>query len=385
MATFNPGQIYPANLTESVLQRNIQEMQAINAMTQIISPPTEAPPLLWSHLKVGDKFQMDGKVFKVTRVTRNRSYIEPKLDGENYVGRAPVPIGDDPVLSLVRPKKKNSVDFDSVILQQHKKDAIMAAIKQIDHHDLIFKEWGFEATFEKGTAISMLFYGPPGTGKTLMAQAIADRFSYELKIISTAEIETPEPGGAERAIKAAFKESEGSKNTVLLFDECDSLVSSRKHMGSILAAQVNALLTCLEHYKGIVVFTTNRLEALDEAFDRRLSLKLEFEMPDEAHRAKIWKRMFPKKAPLAEDVSFEQLATVEIAGGHIKNVVLKAARMAASLDVPKKEKRITQAILIDALAQEVRSNVAYTEALKDEPIYGTPIMSRGKGRRQISG
>ena len=270
------------------------------------------------------------------------------------------------------------VSFDSVILHQDKKQAILDAIKQVDNHGLIFQQWGFDSVFEKGTAVALLFFGPPGTGKTLMAQAIADRFSYNLKLISTAEIETPEPGGAERNIKAAF-ESAG-EDTVLLFDECDSLISSRKHMGSILAAQVNCLLTELEHYKGIVVFTTNRIEALDEAFDRRLALKVEFDMPDAEHRERIWKRMFPPQAPLADDVDFAELATVEIAGGHIKNVVIQAARMAANLDIPNEEKKITQAILVEALTREVEGNVAFTEAKENEPIYGTRLSyARARG------
>lgn len=291
-------------------------------------------------------------------------------------------------LNLTAPSPgKGKVSFETVILPEKSKQAILDTIKQVDNHGLIFEEWGFGETFEKGTAISMLFYGEPGTGKTLAAQAIADQFGYHMKTISTAEIETPEPGGAERNIKQAFEEAKEGK-TVLLFDECDSLVSSRKHMGAIMAAQVNVLLTELERYTGIVVFTTNRIETLDEAFDRRLSLKLAFEMPSHELRTKIWARMFPQKAPLADDVDFGALASVEIAGGHIKNTVLKAARAAANQDLPNKDKKITQEILVEALTSEVKSTVAFTDAKKHESLYGTPlspgmqrrIVERGRGK-----
>lgn len=346
--------------------------------------------ILWSDLEPGDKFEFRGYEYEVTEVdskfiTVNKAFEGTSTNKLEKNRRKITQRGDVHIISLHTNSspKKGGVSFDSVILHEKKKASILAAIKQIDNHDLIFKTWGFENTFEKGTAISMLFYGPPGTGKTLMAQAIADRFSYEMKLISTADIETPEPGGAERNIRKAFEEA--GQNTVLLFDECDSLVSSRKHMGSILAAQVNCLLTELEHYKGIVVFTTNRIETLDEAFDRRLSLKLEFEMPDEEEREKIWKRMFPKKAPLSKGVDFKALASVEIAGGHIKNVVLKAARMAANLDVPNNKKKITQKILVEALAQEVKSNAAFVDAIENKhQFFGTPIMNRGKGRLEIN-
>lgn len=261
--------------------------------------------------------------------------------------------------SKAKPKPKTktketepTVNFDTVILPEAKKREILDAISQVDNHDLIFKKWGFGKVFEKGTAISLLFYGPPGTGKTLMAQAIADKFKYKLKLIDTAQIESSEPGQAERNIKACFG---STAKTVLLFDECDSLISDRNTMGSILGAQVNALLSGLETYKGIAVFTTNRLGILDPAFERRLSLKLAFEMPEAKERKQIWLRMFPKQAPLASNIDWDGISQVEIAGGHIKNVVLKAARMAAN----SKHKKITEAILLEALSLEVSSMVDF--------------------------
>ena len=264
---------------------------------------------------------------------------------------------------------KAKVSFESVILDDDRKQQITDAIAQVDHHDLIFNQWGFGEVFEKGTAISMLFYGQPGTGKTLMAQAIADKYNKELVFVSTADIETPEPGGAERNIREAFAKAQ-EKGDVILFDECDSLITDRSRVGMILAAQINALLSELEKYTGIAVFTTNRLGALDPAFERRLSLKLEFPMPTTEQRVDIWKRMFPAKAPLATDVDWDGLATVEIAGGHIKNIVLKAARNAAAAGASE----IGNEALFRALEQEVEGLTAYQDALDSyNPYYGTPV------------
>lgn len=270
--------------------------------------------------------------------------------------------------------KRGGVDFDSVILHKDKKKQILDTISQVDNYDLIFKQWGFSEIFEKGTAIAMLFYGEPGTGKTLMAQAIADKYGKKLTMVSTAEIETPEPGGAERNLKKFFEEAD-KNNDMLLFDECDSLITDRKRVGMILAAQINALLSELEKYKGIVVFTTNRLDALDPAFERRLSLKLEFPMPDKSHRLHIWKRMFPKQAPLATDIRWDDLASIKIAGGHIKNVVLASARMAAA----QGDKEITDAVLWDCLEKEVAARDAYKDALdSNNQFYGTPLPNNGR-------
>lgn len=285
------------------------------------------------------------------------------------------------IVPVEKKKKPGSVDFDTVILHKDKKKQILDTISQIDNHNLIFKEWGFEEVFEKGTAISLLFYGEPGTGKTLMGQAIADKFDYNLKVISTAEIETPEPGGAERNLKKYFDEAKSAK-TVLLFDECDSLITDRQRVGMILAAQINCLLTELEKFTGIAIFTTNRLYALDPAFERRLSLKLEFPMPDAKHRELIWRRMFPSKAPLAKDIDWEGLASVSIAGGHIKNVVLKAARQTAA----EGKNEISYNTLLGCLEAEVESLTNYKEALDtNRQFFGTPLPNQGRDFNRVKG
>lgn len=327
-----------------------------------VSEKRRADPtkIQYQDLKVGDVLtNKKGETVKITAVDNsNVFYRRENGDEDDWVRNNELLADSRYGWKLVQPKAK--VKFEDVIVSDSHRTAISDAIKQVDHHDLIFDTWGFGDIFEKGTAVSMLFYGPPGTGKTLMAQAIADKYDYKLKVIGTAEIESSEPGQAERNIKAYFEGAQKDGKTVLLFDECDSLIHDRRGVGMILAAQINALLTCLENHKGIVIFTTNRLEKMDEAFDRRLSLKLEFEMPDLEQRVLIWKRMFPEKAPLAEDIKWDKLASVEITGGYIKNVVLRSARRAANSE----EKKITHKILVEALVEEVKRMEQFQEAVK---------------------
>lgn len=272
-----------------------------------------------------------------------------------------------------RPK----VALSSVVIKEEKMEQVKAAISQLQYQDLIFKDWGFEEVFEKGTAVSLLFYGIPGTGKTLMAQAIADHLGYALKVVGTAEIESSEPGGAERTIKKVFAEANASiggptefnkfvsslpKNPImpqplpqyegpelLCFDECDSLLYDRNAVGVILGAQINTLLSELERFKGVVIFTTNRLGKLDPALERRITAKIEFDFPDKNQRALIWRRMLPAKAPLAKDVDIEKLAEYPLAGGNIKNAVLNGAREAAYT----KKTEISMACFVKAIEKEV--------------------------------
>jgi len=258
-------------------------------------------------------------------------------------------------------KKKVQVEFETVIVADEKKDQILEALEQVNQADLIFDVWGFADTIEKGKGVSLLFYGPPGTGKTLMAQAIANKLDRKLVIIGTADVESSAPGEAERNIRKHFKDAK-DKDAVLLFDECDSLIYSRQHVGPILGAQINELLSQLERFEGVTIFTTNRLGTLDEAVNRRLALKLEFDMPDRDQRAKIWERMIPTKAPVGEDVNYHKLASVEIAGGYIKNAVLRAARMAATEKLEDAEKQIQMKHFVKALKLEAESMLSFEDA-----------------------
>ena len=53
-------------------------------------------------------------------------------------------------------------------------------------------------------------------------------------------------------------------------------------------------------------------------------------MPDEAARAKLWQRMLPPRAPLADGFNFGFLANaVNLTGGNIRNAALHAAYLAA--------------------------------------------------------
>jgi len=250
--------------------------------------------------------------------------------------------------------KKKKVTLESVILPKEKKEEVRAAMAQTKYLELIFKEWGFEDTFEKGIAITMLFYGIPGTGKTLMAQAVADELGSEIKLVGPAEIETAEPGGAERNIQMLFANTKG-KNTILCFDECDSLLADRNEVGTIIAGQINTLLSEIERYDGVVIFTTNRLGKLDPALERRICAKIEFPFPDVKARAEIWKRIIPKKCPLAKDVSYKKLAEFPICGGNIKNAILNAARMAAY----KKDTELKLEYFVQAIENEAKSIAAF--------------------------
>lgn len=109
--------------------------------------------------------------------------------------------------------------------------------------------------------------------------------------------------------------------------------------------EVNYLLQRIEHFDGVVVLTTNFQQSIDEAFKRRLTFMIEFPFPDAGIREDLWRSMFPPEAPLDEEVDLPWLAEeYELAGGHIKNVALRAAYAAAERGGPIDMEGIVEAV-----------------------------------------
>ena len=114
---------------------------------------------------------------------------------------------------------------------------------------------------------------------------------------------------------------------------------------------VNVLLKHLEEFPGVVILSSNLSRVMDKALDRRIDIAVEFEMPTAELREMIFKKLVPKKAPLADDVDLSELARkYALSGGGILNVVRQAMRTAARL---KRNRRITMAHFIKAAEKEV--------------------------------
>jgi len=226
----------------------------------------------------------------------------------------------------------NPEELDKVVLKKDVRAEIVSVLKQHNKAQLIFEQWGLGETIEYGKGMTFLFHGPPGTGKTWATTCIAKSLSKEVISVGAQDIQTSEPGGANRAIVNAFKKAKSGKK-VLFFDECDSLITIRQNVGMVIGSEINTLLTEIEKFEGILILATNRVESLDSALERRISLIVEFEEPDFTMRKNIWKKLLPEKMPLRRGITVTTLAEHKLTGGQIKNVILNAARMAASEDL----------------------------------------------------
>lgn len=276
-----------------------------------------------------------------------------------------------------KPKNVDLKFFDKLILPEDKKLSIINVLKQQEHADLIFNKWGLGETIEYGKGMNLLFWGDPGTGKTFTARLIAKALGQELLELGTAELQSSLAGEMEKNIVEAFKEAK-SKNKVLFFDECDSLLFNRKNVGMILGAEINCLLREIEKFEGVCILATNRIGELDEALERRLSLIMKFPTPDEAQQIAILKSLIPKEFPLHKDVKLEEIAGYGLTGGLLKNVLLNAARTAAASG----SKDVKHEHFVGALKTVAQGQVAFEEEESFSPTTHGYVQGGGKSRNK---
>jgi len=224
-------------------------------------------------------------------------------------------------------------EWDDIILPDEQKEQLRNACNQMKYRSIVYGQWGFERKLAYGKGLSMLFAGPPGTGKTMSAQAVAKELQLELYKIDLSQIISKYIGETEKNLHEIFHEARLS-NAILFFDETDALFGKRSEVKDSHDKYANIetayLLQKMEEYEGISVLATNLLGNIDEAFIRRINYIIKFPFPDAAYRESIWRSMFPKEAPLDEDVDFKLIAEkFHIAGGSIKNIALSAAFLAA--------------------------------------------------------
>jgi AAA+ superfamily predicted ATPase len=241
-------------------------------------------------------------------------------------------------------------DADLFIKKQTLKDVISAdsiATKQLYFDDKFQQQIDFfqnSLTPEKYTemqdrldkmsmpkGIAAVFYGGPGTGKTESAYQIAKATGRDILYVDISQTKSKWFGESEKSIKAVFSDyaricKKSKLKPILLFNEADAVLGKRKDNNSSNVAQTenaiqNIILEQMEKSDGIIIATTNLVDNLDAAFERRFLFKIKFEMPTYEAKKQIWKT----KLDWLDDEQAASLANrFQFSGGEIDNIARKA-------------------------------------------------------------
>ena len=97
----------------------------------------------------------------------------------------------------------------------------------------------------------------------------------------------------------------------------------------------------------MVILASNLPRNMDKAFTRRIQFQVEFPMPGDEDRERLWRSMFPAHVPIAPDLDFAFLARqFQLSGGQIRTISVDAAFLAAD-----NGRRITMALIIKSLSR----------------------------------
>lgn len=226
---------------------------------------------------------------------------------------------------------------EALIVPPTLRDALVTLRQRCELREGLAESLGPSARTRYKPGVRALFVGPSGTGKTLAAGWIATQLGLPLYRVDVASVTSKYIGETEKNLAQLFARAEHAE-VVLLFDEADSLFGKRtdvKESNDRFAnAQTNYLLQRIESFEGIAILTSNSRSRFDSAFTRRLDAILDFPQPTPEERRALWVGHLGDMHVLTPG-DLNRIATAcDLAGGHIRNVVLAAAARARHASRP---------------------------------------------------
>jgi ATP-dependent 26S proteasome regulatory subunit len=246
--------------------------------------------------------------------------------------------------------------WEDLILPEAHKSILKEIVIQVKQKSKVYHDWGFSARNSRGLGITALFSGESGTGKTMAAEVLANELQLDLYKIDLSQVISKYIGETEKKLKKIFDAAEEG-GSILLFDEADALFGKRSEVKDshdrYSNIEVSYLLQRMEAYRGLAILTTNMKGALDRAFMRRIRFVVQFPFPDTIQRTEIWRTIFPTETP-TQDLDYDKLARLNLAGGNIRNIAMNAAFIAAEEECP---------ILMSHISRAARSEYSKLEKI----------------------
>ncbi|KQY42948.1 ATP-binding protein [Cellulomonas sp. Root137] len=224
--------------------------------------------------------------------------------------------------------------LDDVVLPGPARRRVADLADRIAHRDLVVDTWGFGRHHDNTSGLVALFHGPPGTGKTMTAAALSRSTGLPAYLVDLSALVSKYIGETEKALARVFDRAV-REGCMLVFDEADAVFGRRTEVSDshdrYANQEVSYLLSRIEAHPGVVVLTTNLLSNIDEAFQRRIHVMVEFPEPGPGERSRLWRSVLPRELPVARTVDLDALAQrYALSGAQIRDASLDAAYLAAA-------------------------------------------------------
>jgi len=332
----SPG--FYSTYQSSGLERGCDNGMEIGAILSIISDH------LGEQLENRRYFNIYGSLLGRDILTSNHNFIDSTTSilrmsvylHERYVRHI---LGDENqyhiAFRFIRQERSN-VHLAQVVLPDNLKSEVVERAEQYlaGRKDGTLEQ--LDEFFGYGTGMTFLFHGPSGTGKTMLAKGIANHLDCPLISLNLEDM--PKINVSDDEILSMLFREAALLGGIVFLDECDDV------FGRSEAWLSRSLLLEIEKSCCITILATNKPLELDPAMERRIAMKVRFELPDAGLRQQMWQALLPPAAELSDDVDLARLAEqFQFSGGLIKNCILMAMTSAHSATGSKTV--LTQAML----------------------------------------
>ena len=164
---------------------------------------------------------------------------------------------------------KSRTRWEQLVLPPEQLDLLHHVADQLRHRQKVEETLGF----------AVLFAGGPGTGRSTAAKVIAGDLQRDLFHVNLSAVVSKYIGETEKNLDQVFAAAEAS-DAVLFFDEAEALFRKRSEVKDshdrYANLEVAYLLQRMEAHSGLAILATNRKQAIDPAFLRRLRFVIDF-------------------------------------------------------------------------------------------------------------
>ena len=233
--------------------------------------------------------------------------------------------------------------LEELIASDDVKKELEAMVNLEKARGILFGSWGFSDDMRGRQGTTALFWGPSGTGRSRAAEALGYELAKPLKVVDMPRLLVEKKGrrqgsgGGTTTVREVFQEAR-LMDAVLVLDGFSLQPDSSGSGAADDTRLLNLVVREMTRFPGIVIMmveTSGSLDVfvsrLDKGLLRGLKFLVEFKLPSQSNRQKLWDKLIPASVPTAEKLDFASLArsSDNFSQVQIANAIYRAAATAA--------------------------------------------------------